>query len=124
MDDWRDEAACRGKVALMFPDGHNRTAVAAAKAVCSVCAVCAQCREVSRNEEFGVWGGLSANERIRGRSPSPPRKLRGDDGRLLCYCGNRFVASAPNQRFCSKRCRDRAWRWRKVAGGDEREASL
>jgi hypothetical protein len=39
--------------------------VAPAKAVCAVCPVLAECRgyALETGQRFGVWGGLSANER-------------------------------------------------------------
>ena len=68
-DDWRDSAACRDTDPdLFFPVGVTGPAVeqiAAAKAVCSTCAVQARCLEfaIATNQEYGVWGGTSEEER-------------------------------------------------------------
>ena len=68
-DRWRDEAACAVTDSdLFFPVGVTGPAVgqiAAAKAVCATCAVQAQCLEfaIATNQEYGVWGGTSEEER-------------------------------------------------------------
>jgi WhiB family redox-sensing transcriptional regulator len=68
-DRWRDGAACAAADSdLFFPVGVTGPAVeqiAAAKAVCSTCAVQAQCLEfaIATNQEYGVWGGTSEEER-------------------------------------------------------------
>jgi WhiB family redox-sensing transcriptional regulator len=76
---WRSRAACRGTNPALFYDLHP-DAIDAAKAVCARCPVRTQCRAqaVAAGEEFGVWGGLAADERPtppltgpRGRGPAP-----------------------------------------------------
>nr|WP_236653713.1 WhiB family transcriptional regulator [Streptacidiphilus melanogenes] len=62
---------------LFFHPAGERGAVSeererAAKRVCAACPVLAQCREYALEcaEEYGVWGGLSENDRagvLRGR---------------------------------------------------------
>jgi WhiB family redox-sensing transcriptional regulator len=63
-------AACTSSPELFFnPDDERgpvkRERIAAAKAVCGLCPVWHDCqREAFRNrEQFGTWGGLSADER-------------------------------------------------------------
>ena len=65
---WRAQAACRGTDPALFYDPHP-AAIDAAKAVCARCPVRAACaaHAVAAGEEFGVWGGLAADER-----PAPP----------------------------------------------------
>lgn len=65
---WRTEAACRGTDPALFYDPHP-AAVGAAKAVCVACPVRGACHDhaVAHGEQFGVWGGLAAEER-----PAPP----------------------------------------------------
>ena len=65
---WRTRAACRGANPALFYDPHPDR-IAAAKTVCDTCPVRAACRThaVDTAEEFGVWGGLPADER-----PAPP----------------------------------------------------
>ena len=68
---WRTSAACRGcDVELFFPVGSTGPAVdqiAAAKAVCGHCPVRADCLDFAlvTNQESGVWGGATEEERRR-----------------------------------------------------------
>jgi WhiB family redox-sensing transcriptional regulator len=66
---WRTQAVC-GDIDpdLFFPVGVTGPAVeqiATAKAVCAGCTVRAECLEfaISTNQEYGVWGGTSEEER-------------------------------------------------------------
>ena len=69
IDSWRDAAACRSvEPDLFFPIGTTGTAVdhiAAAKAVCATCPVTRECLEfaLETNQDSGVWGGTSEEER-------------------------------------------------------------
>ena len=66
---WREAAACRDRdTDLFFPVGVTGPAVAhiaAAKAVCQGCEVRSECLQfaITTNQEFGVWGGTSEEER-------------------------------------------------------------
>ena len=66
---WQLEAACRSFPAeLFFPVGTSDIARAdreRAKGVCRQCPVRAECLQfaLDTNQEFGVWGGLSEDER-------------------------------------------------------------
>ena len=66
---WRQDAECRDlDPNLFFPIGVTGAAVdqiAAAKGICSACPVRAECLEfaITTNQEFGVWGGTSEDER-------------------------------------------------------------
>ncbi|GAB2933377.1 WhiB family transcriptional regulator [Rhodococcus aerolatus] len=68
---WQESAACRGLQTSMFfhPDYERGPArerrESQAKAVCSSCPVVAQCRShaLQVQEPYGIWGGLSAQER-------------------------------------------------------------
>jgi len=68
-DEWRARAACSDvDPDLFFPIGVTGPAIpqiAAAKAVCARCEVRAQCLEfaISTNQEYGIWGGASEEER-------------------------------------------------------------
>ena len=68
-DRWREHAACAAVESdLFFPVGVTGPAVgqiAAAKAVCETCAVRMTCLEfaIATNQEYGVWGGTSEEER-------------------------------------------------------------
>ena len=69
IDDWRDGAACRDTDPdLFFPVGTTGPAleqIAAAKAVCVQCEAQAACLEfaIITNQDSGVWGGTSEEER-------------------------------------------------------------
>jgi WhiB family redox-sensing transcriptional regulator len=71
--DWRELAACRDTDPdLFFPVGTTGLAVdqiAAAKAVCDLCPAKEPCLEfaLSTNQDSGVWGGTSEEERRRVR---------------------------------------------------------
>lgn len=69
---WRHRAACRGTNPALFYDVHP-AAVDAAKDVCTGCPVRAECHDhaVAAGEEFGVWGGLAADERPMPSTPGP-----------------------------------------------------
>lgn len=67
MNDWRNNAACRGmNPAIFFPElgNHNH----AAKQICAGCPVSQQCADAGAGEDFGVWGGLNPMERHTGTS--------------------------------------------------------
>ena len=69
VDDWRDRAACRDTDPdIFFPIGTTGAAIEqieAAKAICQVCEVQGACLEfaLATNQESGVWGGRSEEER-------------------------------------------------------------
>ena len=66
---WRGDAACRDTDPdLFFPVGQTGPAIehiAKAKDVCNSCAVKVECLEYSlmTNQDAGVWGGLTEDER-------------------------------------------------------------
>ena len=68
-DDWRALSACRDTdPALFFPVGTTGIAVeqiASAKAVCEACDVKEPCLRfaLETNQDSGVWGGMSEEER-------------------------------------------------------------
>jgi WhiB family redox-sensing transcriptional regulator len=68
-DDWRDVAACRDtNPDLFFPVGTTGPAIeqiAQAKAVCGECPAQSACLEFAliTNQDSGVWGGTSEEER-------------------------------------------------------------
>ncbi|MGB9112983.1 MAG: WhiB family transcriptional regulator [Acidimicrobiales bacterium] len=69
IDDWRDRAECRDTDPdLFFPVGTTGQAIEqieAAKAVCFACTARTECLEfaLATNQESGVWGGASEEER-------------------------------------------------------------
>lgn len=65
-DDWREAALCAQTDPEAFYPERGATA-AQAKKVCTVCPVQAECLEsaISKNEQYGVWGGTSRRDRNR-----------------------------------------------------------
>ena len=69
--DWQQDAACRGADTATFyhPDNERGLSRARremrAKAICATCPVKAKCLAwaLSSHEPYGVWGGLSVEER-------------------------------------------------------------
>jgi WhiB family redox-sensing transcriptional regulator len=68
-DEWRDHALCRDTDPdLFFPVGTTGVALVSidhAKAVCAQCNVTQECLDfaLDTNQDSGVWGGLSEEER-------------------------------------------------------------
>ncbi len=89
---WRQEAACRfSPPDLFFPVGRTGPAVSqieAAKAVCRTCPSQSPCLEfaLATNQESGVWGGTSEDER---RSLRPTWLARRRQARRAHQLGNR-----------------------------------
>ncbi len=81
-DDWRDFAACRDTDPdLFFPVGTTGPAIEQienAKAVCRQCDVQSLCLEyaLSTNQDSGVWGGTSEEERRKLRKQWVARQRR------------------------------------------------
>jgi len=75
-EEWRDRAACRDTTPeLFFPIGTTGGAldqIDAARRVCGQCPVTNECLEfeLGTNQESGVWGGLTEDERRRLRKGS------------------------------------------------------
>ncbi|MFG2823971.1 WhiB family transcriptional regulator [Kitasatospora sp. NPDC048365] len=79
--DWQLRAACRSEDAQLFfhPSGERGQAhddrEAAAKRICATCPVRTRCLEhaLTVREPYGVWGGLTEDERraLRGRRVGP-----------------------------------------------------
>ncbi len=71
VDDWRKLAACRStEPDLFFPVGTTGSAleqIESAKRVCRTCEALEPCLEfaLATNQESGVWGGTSEEERRR-----------------------------------------------------------
>ena len=86
-DAWRNRAACRDtSPELFFPIGTTGIAldqIDAAKHVCQQCPVADECLEfaLATNQEAGVWGGLTEEERRRLRKgvdvPAPATATAG-----------------------------------------------
>ena len=77
LDQWRSAASCRSvDPDLFFPVGSTGLAlnhIDSAKAVCQACPVQAPCLEfaLETNQDAGVWGGTSEEERRQLRRTRP-----------------------------------------------------
>lgn len=82
MRDWRELARCKEMDPdLFFPVGTTGPAllqIEAAKAVCRSCTVRQQCLEfaLASNQEYGVWGGTTEEERRYMRREATARAAR------------------------------------------------
>lgn len=84
---WRRSAACRSADPdLFFPAASGRRVVEQverAKALCAACVVRRQCLQyaLGANEEYGVWGAMTEDERRRaaGRARVWARLARPDE---------------------------------------------
>ena len=83
-DTWRDHALCRDTDPdLFFPVGTTGQALVSidhAKRVCAECTVSVECLDfaLDTNQDSGIWGGLSEEERrvIRRRRAAELRAAR------------------------------------------------
>lgn len=81
-DDWREMASCRDTTPdLFFPVGTTGPAIeqiAQAKLVCQTCEVQSMCLEFAlvTNQDSGVWGGTSEEERRKLRRAWLARQRR------------------------------------------------
>ncbi len=81
-DDWRDLAACRDTDPdLFFPVGTTGPAIEQienAKAVCRTCDAQSLCLEfaLATNQDSGIWGGTSEDERRQLRKQYLARRRR------------------------------------------------
>ncbi len=98
---WAERGTCRpgATTDLFFPT--RGESLAPAKALCRACPVIAECREwAMAHEKYGVWGGLSENERQRLRS--------GTRFIFPCaICGTEMVIKRTvggKPKFCSEDC--------------------
>lgn len=64
--EWQQFANCATTDPDLFVLEHGGSSTAA-KRICAVCPVRASCLQeaLDRDEQFGIWGGMSLNERKR-----------------------------------------------------------
>ena len=79
--EWQYQGACRDVDDTLFfhPEGERGSArrrrAEAAKAICAACPVLMECREAALRvrEPYGVWGGMSEEERAATLAAGPRR---------------------------------------------------
>jgi WhiB family transcriptional regulator, redox-sensing transcriptional regulator len=88
---WTATAACAEEgVAPMFPTEGDEKGIEYAKSICGRCPVREQClsEALDRGESFGVWGGLTTDERRAMRRKAarhqgtPPKRSAADPAAL------------------------------------------
>ena len=92
---WRARARCHGvDPGLFYPE--RGESADPAKAVCRPCPVREQCLSyaLDNNEEFGVWGGTSQNDRRKMRRRRPLA------ARLCEWCRAAFRPRTGSQLYC------------------------
>ncbi|MBT1164577.1 WhiB family transcriptional regulator [Bifidobacterium felsineum] len=76
MTAWRERAACRNTPDpdVFYPNAGGD--VSQAKAICDDCPVKTECLDhaLRMNEQYGIWGGLTVNERRALRNAYGRRK--------------------------------------------------
>lgn len=101
---WEHHAACLGvDPELFYPGKEDPADLAAARAVCAECPVAADCLEyaILNGEKYGIWGGKSEKER---RAIRRERRLAGQPNALCAICGDPFVSTNNNARYCGDAC--------------------
>lgn len=77
--EWQVDAACRGvDPEIFFPGPDEEHRVAAALSVCASCPVRPRCLAfaLSREQRYGIWGGLTEKQRRRLSPDERERILR------------------------------------------------
>lgn len=102
--DWRLHAACRDFPINRIDDvffSTSKDGIAEAKKICKRCPVIIDCREAGRREPFGVWGGLSEDER-------GGTKHFDLTWRTCGACDSSMPPLDGRHLYCSDRCKDKA----------------
>lgn len=79
---WLEQASCKGKQHLFFGPDNERTRAkgireSKAKIICFSCPVLDKCRKhAMENPEYGIWGGLSEEDRYNLGVPIPDPAVR------------------------------------------------
>jgi WhiB family redox-sensing transcriptional regulator len=74
--EWHKRGACRGRGNLFFND-KKKSNVAKAKALCAICVVKETCLAYAmENDDHGVWGGMTLNERRVARRKAKKSRMR------------------------------------------------
>ena len=106
---WMSRAACRGApLEIFYQEGAGLNYVEA-RQICGTCPVVPECRDAGIREVYGVWGGMSPDDRRTYQWP--PMARHGHSGGRLAH-----------QRRGEKPCDECAEAWRRYAAG-RREAA-
>lgn len=78
--DWLEDSLCKSKhIDLWFPPSEMPKSVhdlyySVGRMVCDQCPVRTNCERLGAKEEFGMWGGISPNERRKLSAYVPPKR--------------------------------------------------
>ena len=81
---WMDSAACQGAPAEFFYAEDAGAQYREAKTFCRACPVVAECLDYGMRDQWGVYGGMTARERMK------LRRSRSGEG-LCVTCGKRYL---------------------------------
>lgn len=105
--DWLNDAACKGMDPQMFyidtRRSMNQPETRYAISVCKACPVVKRCLEENIHEQYGIWGGKTAEERQKMRA-------RMGAGLRCVMCDKKFSSLTLQARYCSQACRSEARR--------------
>ena len=93
---------------LWFPDT-DPWQVQKAKAVCLDCPVMAECADyaITRYVPHGIWGGMTAEDRVKYRRRNGIKKPRVT---LTCdYCSEPFTPINVQMKYCTALCKKRKY---------------
>jgi WhiB family redox-sensing transcriptional regulator len=71
MGAWTEQAACKGKTNLFFPEQGDSKSFREAVAICETCPVIEPCRQhiLEHEERYGIWAGTNSVRRRIIRNP-------------------------------------------------------
>lgn len=104
---WQQRAACMGHPSpeIFHPKPSNVKDIEQAKAVCARCPVKIECQEQAM--EYGIWGGLTEEERKRLAGPGPITLKLNLPPRTCVRCGQEFKPGNKTRKYCSRQCGER-----------------
>lgn len=82
---WTEHAACTGLGHLMYPDAKDQYGIGSATLVCMNCPVRFEClkQAMDTGETWGIWGGLTYDERTSLRRRVARHNLRVRNGEAV-----------------------------------------
>lgn len=103
---WEQRAACKGHPdpEIFHPKPSNTRGIQQAKAICARCPVRNQC--LTQAMEYGIWGGLTEDERRELAGPGPVTLKLDLPVRSCVRCGQEFKPGHKLRKYCSRRCGD------------------
>ena len=109
-DEWRNDAACKGKTDLFYPDrpslGDPNMNGQMARAICATCPVAVECAAFAAYncERYGIWGGRSVRHPRRNADGVAVRTVK------CSNCDTHFDAlGAKRSSYCGDACRQEAY---------------